>query len=169
MILSVVVAASIENAIGKDNQLLWKLPNDLKFFKNLTWGMPILMGRKTFESIGSKALPGRMNIVLTRQSTLIQGSQLLVAAESMEHAMALAEKSGYKEMFVIGGSELYRQIIPEADNIYLTRVDGKFPDADTYIDAIDQTKFQLVSTEEMPKDEKHQYAYRFETWQRKKL
>jgi dihydrofolate reductase len=168
MILSVVVAASIENAIGKDNQLLWKLPNDLKFFKNLTWGMPILMGRKTFESIGSKALPGRMNIVLTRQSTLIQGSQLLVAAESMEHAMALAEKSGYKEMFVIGGSELYRQIIPEADNIYLTRVDGKFPDADTYIDAIDQTKFQLVSTEEMPKDEKHQYAYRFETWQRKK-
>ncbi|MFN5438526.1 MAG: dihydrofolate reductase [Bacteroidota bacterium] len=169
MILSVVVAASIENAIGKDNQLLWKLPNDLKFFKNLTWGMPILMGRKTFESIGSKALPGRMNIVLTRQSTLIQGSQLLVAAESMEHAMALAEKSGYKEMFVIGGSELYRQIIPEADNIYLTRVDGKFPDADTYIDAIDQTKFQLVSTEEMPKDEKHPYAYRFETWQRKKL
>jgi dihydrofolate reductase len=169
MILSVVVAASIENAIGKDNQLLWKLPNDLKFFKNLTWGMPILMGRKTFESIGSKALPGRMNIVLTRQSTLIQGSQLLVAAESMEHAMALAEKSGYKELFVIGGSELYRQIIPEADNIYLTRVDGKFPDADTYIDAIDQTKFQLVSTEEMPKDEKHQYAYRFETWQRKKL
>jgi dihydrofolate reductase len=149
--------------------LLWKLPNDLKFFKNLTWGMPILMGRKTFESIGSKALPGRMNIVLTRQSTLIQGSQLLVAAESMEHAMALAEKSGYKELFVIGGSELYRQIIPEADNIYLTRVDGKFPDADTYIDAIDQTKFQLVSTEEMPKDEKHQYAYRFETWQRKKL
>jgi dihydrofolate reductase len=168
MILSVVVAASIENAIGKDNQLLWKLPNDLKFFKNLTWGMPILMGRKTFESIGSKALPGRMNIVLTRQSSLIQGSQLLVAAESMEHAMALAEKSGYKELFVIGGSELYRQIIPEADNIYLTRVDGKFPDADTYIDAIDQTKFQLVSTEEMPKDEKHQYAYRFETWQRKK-
>ncbi|MFN5327027.1 MAG: dihydrofolate reductase [Bacteroidota bacterium] len=168
MILSVVVAASIENAIGKDNQLLWKLPNDLKFFKNLTWGMPILMGRKTFESIGSKALPGRMNIVLTRQSTLIQGSQLLVAAESMEHAMALAEKSGYKELFVIGGSELYRQIIPEADNIYLTRVDGKFPDADTYIDAIDQTKFQLVSTEEMPKDEKHPYAYRFETWQRKK-
>jgi len=169
MILSVVVAASIENAIGKDNQLLWKLPNDLKFFKNLTWGMPILMGRKTFESIGSKALPGRMNIVLTRQSTLIQGSQLLVAAESMEHAMALAEKSGYKELFVIGGSELYRQIIPKADNIYLTRVDGKFPDADTYIDAIDQTKFQLVSTEEMPKDEKHPYAYRFETWQRKKL
>jgi len=169
MILSVVVAASIENAIGKDNQLLWKLPNDLKFFKNLTWGMPILMGRKTFESIGSKALPGRMNIVLTRQSTLIQGSQLLVAAESMEHAMALAEKSGYKELFVIGGSELYRQIIPEADNIYLTRVDGKFPDADTYIDAIDQTKFQLVSTEEMPKDEKHHYAYRFETWQRKRV
>lgn len=169
MILSVVVAASIENAIGKDNQLLWKLPNDLKFFKNLTWGMPILMGRKTFESIGSKALPGRLNIVLTRQSNLIQGSQLLFAAESMEHALTLAEKSGYKELFVIGGSELYRQIIPEADNIYLTRVDGKFPDADTYIDAIDQTKFQLVSTEEMPKDEKHHYAYRFETWQRKKL
>ena len=169
MIVSLIVAAGTNNAIGKDNQLLWKLPNDLKFFKNLTWGMPILMGRKTFESIGSKALPGRMNIVLTRQSTLIQGSQLLVAAESMEHAMALAEKSGYKELFVIGGSELYRQIIPEADNIYLTRVDGKFPDADTYIDAIDQTKFQLVSTEEMPKDEKHPYAYRFETWQRKKL
>ena len=65
MIISIVVAASKENAIGKDNQLLWKLPNDLKFFKNLTWGMPIVMGRKTFESIGSKPLPGRMNIVMT--------------------------------------------------------------------------------------------------------
>ena len=70
MIISIVVAASEDNAIGKDNQLLWKLPNDMKFFKNLTWGMPVVMGRKTFESIGSKALPGRLNIVLTREVNL---------------------------------------------------------------------------------------------------
>lgn len=167
MIISVVVAASNENAIGKDNQLLWKLPNDLKFFKNLTWGMPILMGRKTFESIGSKPLPGRMNIVLTRQTNLFIETTQLYAADGLEKALALAVDAGYKELFIIGGSELYRQAIPLADKIYLTRVDASFSDADTFMDAIDPTIFQLVSSEQMPKDEKHLYPYRFETWERK--
>lgn len=167
MIISVVVAASNENAIGKDNQLLWKLPNDLKFFKNLTWGMPILMGRKTFESIGSKPLPGRMNIVLTRQTNLFIETTQLYAADGLEKALALAVHAGYKELFIIGGSELYKQAIPLANKIYLTRVDASFSDADTFMDAIDPTIFQLVSSEQMPKDEKHLYPYRFETWERK--
>ena len=167
MIISIVVAASKENAIGKDNQLLWKLPNDLKFFKNLTWGMPIVMGRKTFESIGSKPLPGRMNIVMTRQPNLVAESSQLLTADAFEKAIALADHAGYKELFIIGGSDLYKQTIPLAHKIYLTRVDGSFADADTFIDAIDPTSFQLVSSEQMSKDEKHQYAYRFETWQRR--
>lgn len=167
MIISVVVAASNENAIGKDNQLLWKLPNDLKFFKNLTWGMPILMGRKTFESIGSKPLPGRMNIVLTRQNNLFTETNQLFTADNIEKALALAEQAGYKELFIIGGSELYRQSISLANKIYLTRVDASFSDADTFMDPIDTRIFQLVSSEQMPKDEKHPYPYRFETWERK--
>ena len=167
MILSIVVAASQNNAIGKDNQLLWKLPNDMRFFKNLTWGMPIVMGRKTFESIGSKALPGRMNIVLTRQAQLHKQEGKIFYTKDLNHAIELAERSGYKELFVIGGSDVYRYTIPIADNIYLTRVDAIFSDADTFIDAIDESKFQLVSSEQMNKDEKHMFPYCFETWQRK--
>lgn len=166
MIISIVVAASEDNAIGKDNQLLWKLPNDMKFFKNLTWGMPVVMGRKTFESIGSKALPGRLNIVLTRQVNLYDGVIGVVSVNDFNQAIQLAEAQGYKELFVIGGSELYHQTFSIADKIYLTRVHSTFADADTYIDFIDVNKFELISSEKMSKDEKHAVDYSFETWQR---
>ena len=168
MILSIVVAASDDNAIGKDNQLLWKLPNDMKFFKNLTWGMPVVMGRKTFESIGSKALPGRLNIVLSRQLNPYEGVAGVASAKDFNQAMEIAAAEGYKELFVIGGSELYRLSFTLADKIYLTRVHSTFPDADTFIDELDENKFELISSEKMPSDDKHLYSYSFETWQRKK-
>jgi dihydrofolate reductase len=168
MIISIVVAASEDNAIGKDNQLLWKLPNDMKFFKNLTWGMPVVMGRKTFESIGSKALPGRLNIVLTRQINLYNGVAGVVSVNDFNQAIQLAVNQGYKELFVIGGSELYHQTFAVADKIYLTRVHSTFPGADTHIDEIDVNKFELISSEKMCKDEKHAVDYSFETWQRVK-
>lgn len=166
MIISIVVAASEDNAIGKDNQLLWKLPNDMKFFKNLTWGMPVVMGRKTFESIGSKPLPGRLNIVLTRQANLFNNIAGVKSFSDFNDAVKLATAEGYKELFVIGGSELYRHTFAIADKIYLTRVHSTFPGADTYLDDIDVNKFQLISFEKMCKDEKHLFDYSFETWQR---
>lgn len=166
MNLSLVVAASEDLAIGKDNHLLWKLPNDMKFFKNITWGMPVVMGRKTFESIGCKALPGRLNIVLSRQIHLGNKPVDIVSAHDVNQAIEIAQKEGYKELFVIGGSELYRQTLARADKIYLTRVHAFFPDADTYMDQIDTDKFELISSVKMPSDEKHPYAFSFETWQK---
>jgi dihydrofolate reductase len=166
MIISIVVAASEDNAIGKDNQLLWKLPNDMKFFKNLTWGMPVVMGRKTFESIGTKALPGRLNIVLTRQVNLYDGVTGVVSVDDFNKAVQLADAQGYKELFVIGGSELYKQTFSIADKIYLTRVHSAFPSADTFIQQIDTNKFELIASEKMQADEKHALAYSFESWQR---
>jgi len=166
MIISIVVAASEDNAIGKDNQLLWKLPNDMKFFKNLTWGMPVVMGRKTFESIGCKALPGRLNIVLSRQLDLYNGFDGVVSVGGFNQAVNIAEAHGYKELFVIGGSELYHQTFVLADKIYLTRVHSLFPAADTFIDPLDTKKFELISSDKMPADEKHAFSYSFETWQR---
>lgn len=166
MIISIVVAASEDNAIGKDNQLLWKLPNDMKFFKNLTWGMPVVMGRKTFESIGCKALPGRLNIILSRQLNRYDGLIGVVSVNDFNQAIQVAETHGYKELFVIGGSELYHQAFVLADKIYLTRVHSIFPAADTFIEPLDTNKFELISSEKMTTDEKHAFAYSFETWQR---
>src|SRR5215204_5651553 len=103
MILSLLVAASENNVIGKDNQLPWHLPNDLKYFKNQTWGMPILMGRKTFESIG-KALPGRKSIVITRSGDWKREGVEVV--HSIEESVERAKQFGAKEIFVIGGAEI---------------------------------------------------------------
>ena len=122
MHISLVVAASEYNAIGEGNALLWKLPNDMKFFKNTTWGMPVIMGRKTFESMASKPLTGRTNIVVSRQDNWIEAQEGLVLAKSVEHAIELANDSDCKEVFVIGGGEIYIQVLGIAHRIYLTRV-----------------------------------------------
>ena len=101
MKISLVVAASDNHAIGKDNQLLWHLPKDMRFFKNTTWALPILMGRKTFESLGNKVLPGRMNIIITRQANKeYEGAKVVT---SSEQAIELAKQNDYKELMVIGG------------------------------------------------------------------
>jgi dihydrofolate reductase len=167
MKLSIVVAAAEDNAIGKDNQLLWKLPNDMKFFKNLTWGMSVVMGRKTFESIGSKALPGRLNIVITRQPALYMHHEGVKVVSTIQEAINLTEKEGYKELFIIGGSDIYNQTVEMVDTIYLTKVHASFPTADTYFSAINPTAFALISEEKHEADEKHSYSYSFETWKRK--
>ena len=105
MIISLVVAASENNVIGKNNQLLWHLPKDMKFFKNVTWGMPVVMGRKTFESMGSKPLGGRKNIIITRQSGW--NAEGVSVVNSLDNAIGLADQLNYKELFVIGGGEIY--------------------------------------------------------------
>jgi dihydrofolate reductase len=133
MILSMVVAADEGNVIGKDNALPWCLPDDLKYFKNLTWGSPILMGRKTFESMG-KPLPGRHSIVITRnQNWQYPGAEV---AHSLEAALEAAKSRHVKEVFLIGGAEIFHSALPLADRIYLTRIykrydgDARFPELD---------------------------------------
>ena len=166
MVTTLVVAASTNHAIGKNNQLLWHLPNDLKFFKNATWAMPVAMGRKTFESMASKPLPGRINIVISRNPDALPSMENVWPANSLEQALALAQSSDCREAFVIGGGDIYKQCIAMADRIYMTRVHASYPDADTFFPLIDEALFRIENAVEMPADEKHAQSYRFETWQR---
>lgn len=167
MIISIVVAAAEDHAIGEGNSLLWKLPNDMKFFKNTTWGMPVVMGRKTFESMGSKPLNGRLNIVISRQDNWTSSSEGLIIAKSLEHAIEIAKTADCKEVFVIGGGEIYRQVLPFTNRVYLTRVHANFPNADTFFEPLDTSVFELKEETVMEQDEKHAFAYTFQIWERK--
>lgn len=162
--ISMIVAAAENNAIGKDNQLLWKLPNDFKFFKNTTWGLPIIMGRKTYESLG-KALPARPNIVITRNKDWKADDAIVTG--SLEEALLKAKEANTKEIFIIGGAEVYKQAIDTiANKIYLTRVHAKL-DGDAYFPEMDQDQWQLIANEDFTRDEKHDYDYSFQVWIRK--
>ena len=163
MFISFVVAAAKNNVIGKDNQLVWNLPNDMKFFKNVTWGMPVVMGRKSFESLG-KALPGRKNIVLTRQEDW--KAKDVIVVKSMEEAKEAVKEMDVKEMMVIGGGEIFKMVMPEAKRIYLTRVDAE-PDGDAYFPKVDPAEWELVSKKDHEADAKHAYNYSFQIWERK--
>jgi dihydrofolate reductase len=161
--ISLIAAASTNNAIGKNNQLLWHLPNDLKFFKNTTWGMPVIMGRKTFESV-NKPLPGRINIVITRQPNW--KAEGVIVATDLNDALKKAAETNCKEYFIIGGGEIYKQSIAIADKIYLTRVHTVIDDADTFFSAVDENKWEQVSNEDFRADEKHAFAYSFQIWKK---
>src|SRR5687767_2553218 len=117
--ISLLVAASENNVIGKDNRLPWHLPSDLKYFKNLTWGMPIVMGRKTFESIG-KPLPGRKSIVITRNRDW--SVKDVATVHGIEEAVQLSKSYGVKEIFLIGGAAVFASAMPSARRLYLTRI-----------------------------------------------
>ena len=163
MKISLVVAASDNHAIGKDNQLLWHLPKDMRFFKNTTWALPILMGRKTFESLGNKVLPGRLNIIITRQVNKEYEGAKVVA--SLEEAIELAKQNDYKELMVIGGGEIYSMAMPLAQTIYLTRVHTTI-EGDTYFPELGK-EWVKESSEPQLADEKHAFNFDFEIWQRK--
>jgi len=165
MIKSLVVAASTNNAIGKDNKLLWNLPSDLRFFKNVTWAMPVLMGRKSFDSLGNKPLNGRVNIVLTSSKFLKHEG--IVVVNKIKNAEFFAKENDYKELMILGGGHVYAQTIDDADKIYMTRVHHVFEDADTFFPVIDEKKWKLVSNEDHFKDDKHAYDYSFQLWERR--
>ena len=162
MLISLIVAASTNNAIGKHNQLPWHLPNDMKFFKNTTWAMPVLMGRKTFESLG-KPLQGRLNIVITRQEGWTPESTIIV--HSLKEAVTTANEADYKEAFVIGGGEIFKEAMPLANKIYLTRVDADV-EGDVFFPEINTGDWKLVSEQSFLPDEKHIHAYHFQLWER---
>jgi dihydrofolate reductase len=165
MIISLVAAASINNVIGKNNQLLWHLPNDLKFFKNTTWAMPVIMGRKTFESVNNQPLPGRTNIIVSRNpQELPQGLHLKTAA-SLAEAVSIAATTDAKEVFVVGGGQIYNEALPVAHKIYITRVHAVL-EGDTFFPEVDKNEWKRVSVLDFSADEKHAYSYSFEIWER---
>lgn len=168
MIISLIVAAGTNHAIGKDNQLLWHLPQDLKFFKNTTWTMPVIMGRKTFESVGSKPLPGRLNIILSRQPATETENDLLKFATNPEKAMQLASDFGTKEVFIAGGAEIYRQFMPLAGRIYMTRVHAHF-EADSFFPEMNTNEWSLIQNKDFNPDEKHAYSFSIQVWERNLL
>lgn len=160
MSLSLIVAASTNNAIGKNGRLLWHLPKDMKFFKNTTWGMPVIMGRKTFEAL-AKALPGRINIVITSQPGWKADGVL--AAKNLEDALKQAESTNCKETFVIGGGEIYKQAIGKADKIYMTRVHETF-EGDTFFPVINENEWKPDENVDFKKDDKHAFPFSIQTW-----
>ncbi len=163
MTISLIVAAAENNSIGKNNQLLWHLPNDLKFFKNTTWGMPVIMGRKTFESV-NKPLPGRFNIVITRQSDW--KAEGVIVASDLQDALKKAAETNCKEAFIIGGGEIYNQAFDLANKIYLTRVHQNI-EGDTFFPEVKESEWQLRSNHDFESNEKHGFPYSFQTWTRK--
>lgn len=165
IILSLLVASDENNVIGKDNKLPWHLPNDLKYFKNLTWGMPILMGRKTFDSIG-KPLPGRKSIVITRSNEW--NHEGVEVVHSIEDAVSKAKKSGVKEIFVIGGAEIFKTSFTQAFRIYRTIIHHSF-EGDVYFPEMKEQEWNLVNKRYCEADEKNLYAHTFQVWERNSI
>ena len=163
MNITLVVAASENNAIGLNNQLLWHLPKDMRFFKNTTWGMPILMGRKTFESMGSKPLNGRLNMISTRNKNWV--NEEVTVLHTMDEAIALATKYSYNELLVIGGGEIYEMALPLAQKIWLTRVHTTIQ-GDTFFPTLG-SDWERISTLTNAVDAKHAFAFDFECWTKK--
>lgn len=166
MQINIIVAVADNMAIGKNNQMLWHLPEDFRYFKNTTWGLPILMGRRTFQSLNNKPLPGRVNIVISRQKDF--KAEGVVTINKIEEALFIAKEHDYQQLFVIGGGEIYRALLPKTHRIYLTRVKAQFDDADTFFPTFNEKEFTLTSKEEHLADEKNPYDYSFEIWERKK-
>ncbi len=156
--LSLVAALDRRNAIGRDNDLPWRLPDDLKRFKALTLGKPVLMGRRTAESLG-RALPGRRNLVLTRGGRVPFADMETVA--SVDEAIARAAEQGHEEISVIGGGEIYALTLPIADALYLTHVDTEVHDAHAFFPAFDEHRWRVVRREAHAADGKHAFAFEF--------
>lgn len=163
MTISFAVAASENNVIGKDNQLLWSLPNDMKFFKNTTWGMPVIMGRKTYDSLG-KPLKGRTNIVITRQQDW--AAEDVIVTSSLEDAIKAAAETDANEAFVIGGGEIFKQALPLTTRIVLTRVHTVI-EGDAFFPELDPDTWEMEWHQDHEADEKHAYAYSFQIWRRR--
>ena len=158
--ISIIVAIGKNNEIGKKNGLLWNLPADMKHFREITEGHTVIMGEKTFESIG-KPLPNRRNIVLTLDKNYLRHGVDVV--HSPEELSDLLGKTGGKEdeNFIIGGGQIYKLFIEKADKLYITHVDAEFPDADTYFPIIDEKIWQKIKSEKYPKDDLNEYDLEF--------
>jgi dihydrofolate reductase len=166
MTLSLIAAVARNGTIGRDNQVPWRLPVDMQWFKRWTWGHTVLLGRRTFESIGGKPLPGRTNIVVTGREDFAPPG--VTVARSVEEALAVAAREDPDgEVFVVGGQEMYRATLPLADRIYLTRVHADVP-GDTLFPPFDESEFEVVMGEDHPADAGTPLAFTFLIYQRKR-
>lgn len=173
MRISIIAAVAENGVIGKDNDLVWRLPDDFRYFKQTTSGHPVLMGRKTFESLG-KPLPNRLNILITRNGDYRPEGQSTAAVEvtdSLEKAIELARQTGAEEAFIIGGAEIYRQALPRggpslADRLYLTEVKATF-EGDTYFPEWNREEWMEVRRTPHPTDERHAVPFDFVVWERR--
>jgi dihydrofolate reductase len=161
MKISLVAAIAENGAIGKDNKLLWHLSNDLKFFKAYTLGKVIVMGRKTFESIGRRALPGRINVVITNSVEI--DVENIVVFNSLD--AALSYYTSAEEVCIVGGAQMYAEALPLATHLILTRVSTS-PEADVFFPNIDWHNWKLLSEEKHLADEKHAFDYTFQIFER---
>lgn len=166
MILSVIVAMAHNRVIGLNNQMPWHLPADLAWFKKNTLNKPVIMGRKTFESIG-RPLPNRHNIVISRQIESIDNKISNVSwVKSIDEAISLAQKQQPDEVFIIGGGNIYQQVLPLIDRLYLTHIDAELQ-GDTYFPDYLSEQWQVIYQEDHQADEKNSYPYQFKILQRK--
>lgn len=159
--ISLIAAIGKNNELGKGNTLLWSIPADMKHFRETTNGHPIIMGRKTFESIG-KALPNRKNILITRDENYKKEN--IEIAHSLEEARK--KVSLKEEIFIIGGAEIYKQAIDIADRLYITHIDAEDKNADAFFPEIIPIVWNEISHEEHKKDEKNPYNYTFSVYQK---
>ncbi|MCK5700078.1 MAG: dihydrofolate reductase [Cyclobacteriaceae bacterium] len=157
MIKIIMAAIAKNNVIGKDNNLIWHLPADLRFFKQTTKGHTLIMGRKTFESLGNP-LPHRDTLVVTRYATYT--SEGITVIHSLESALAYAEKNRLEKVFILGGGEIYRQSMDIADKLIITEVHAEF-EGDTYFPEIDTEMWKEIHREEHKADEKNKYNFAF--------
>ncbi len=159
--VSIIVAIAQNGTIGDKNSLLWHIKEDMRFFRATTSGHAVVMGRKTFESLGSRPLPKRTNIVITRADRVFEGA---LTAHSLEEAIRLAE--GDEEIFIIGGAQIYREALRIADRMYITRVMHDY-EGDTSFPDIDLSEWELVAEEKHDRGEEYEYPFAFLTYERK--
>ncbi len=164
--LSMMVAKASNNVIGRDNKLPWYLPNDLKYFKQVTFGKPVIMGRKTWESLKGP-LPGRTNIVITRQPDYLADGAKVVA--TLDDAVAMAENvafiEGQEEAVIMGGAEIYSLALPQADRLYLTEVHANV-EGDTFFPEYDASEWQQIAREDFVAEGPNPYDYSFVVYER---
>lgn len=162
-LISIIAAIGEHSEIGKNNQLLWHLPADFKHFKNTTMGKPIIMGRNTFESLPGGALPGRLNIVLSRQQLDIPDVSVV---PNLNTAIELAQKE-HSELMIIGGAMLYQQAMAIAGRLYITHVKFSDPKADAFFPVINPSNWHLSASQHHSADEKNKYDFTINTYERK--
>jgi len=165
MKIILIAAAAENNALGKDNDLVWHLPDDFKRFKKLTSHHPIIMGRKTFETF-PKPLPNRKHIVITRKDDY-KAPEGIIVVNSLEEAVRAGNIED-ETIYVIGGGEIYKLALEQATHIELTRVHETF-EADAFFPEIDEKKWKLIESIEHPKDERHNYAFTYLTYVKRSL
>jgi dihydrofolate reductase len=158
--VSIIVAVAQNGTIGDKNSLLWHIKEDMRFFRTTTSGHAVIMGRKTFESLGSKPLPKRTNIVITRQDVEFEGA---LTAHSLEEAIRMAD--GDEEIFVIGGAQIYAEALKVADRLYITRVEHDY-EGDTSFPEFDLSAWRLVAEERHERGEEYEYPFSFQTFDR---